>query len=174
MEIIKINTISPVIKFNYTNEEHLIHFENEIKLNVGPLSYKTNVKGQMTSYTHFLKNNRFNIFLNFFANKIFETLKNNDPLNLKNFSSLKVVNAWGNKLNPGEIVNPHSHIGGIDYSSVIYFSKTYLVLEGQKIYTQRGDILTFFCTSKHWTDKAEIERLSLAFNWLNTTPNIKI
>jgi len=171
MKIFKISTKIPVIKFNYLNEEHLIHFENEIKLHVGPLDYKTNVKGQMTSYTHFLNNTRFNLFLNFFAQKIFETLKNNDPLYLKNFNSLKVINAWGNKLNPGEVVNPHTHIGSVDYSSVLYFSDTYLVVENQKIYAERGDILTFFCTSKHWTDKAETERITLAFNWQNATPN---
>jgi len=169
MEILKISTFAPVVKFKYPNEEHLIHFENEIRLNIGQLDYKTNVKGQMTSYTHFLKDAKFNLYLKFFAQKIFETLNNNDPLYLKNFNSLKVVNAWGNKLNPGEIVNPHTHIGGIDYSSVIYFSKTYLVIENQKINTDRGDILTFFCTSKHWTDKAETERLTLAYNWINVT-----
>lgn len=169
MKLFKINSTVPVVKFNYINEEHLIHFENEIRLNVGPLSYKTNVKGEMTSYMHFLKNAKFNLFLKFFAEKIFETLENGDPLCLKNFNSLKVVNAWGNKLKPGEFVKPHTHIGGVDYSSVIYFSKTYLVIEDTKISTDRGDVLTFFCTSKHWTDKAENERLTLAYNWVNAT-----
>ena len=168
-KLYKIPTTVPVLKIKFLLEDYLMHFENQIRLNVGELDYKTNVRGQMTGFKHFLKDEKFNSFMNIFIQKMADIVKESDPLQLKIFNSIQVAEAWGNKLKAGEMVNPHNHIGSLDYASVLYFSATYLVVENQKVDVSRGDVLTFFCTAKHWTDKANEERLSLAFNWRNTT-----
>jgi len=168
-QIYNVPSTTPVLKIQFLLEDYLTHFENEIKKNVGEMDYKTNVKGQMTGFQHFLKDKKFNDFLKIFCDKLNYTKQINDCLKLKNFNSIQVVDAWGNKLNSGEVVKPHHHIGSVDYSSVLYFSNTYLFVEKKKIKVSRGDVLTFFCTAEHWTEEANEERLSLAFNWRNTS-----
>jgi hypothetical protein len=146
---------------NIIDEQNLSYLQNEIDKRVGPMDYKTNVRGQMTDWNSFVEDKIFkkHIFL------YLEQIKKENPLNIQDWKGIEIVSAWGNKLKANESVVKHDHRGGSDFSSVIYFSDTSIVIENFQINVKRGDIVTFDSTLQHWTNAETKDRYSLAMNW---------
>jgi|TARA_E500000178_G_C16892867_1_gene694355 hypothetical protein len=153
---------------NVSHEESLSYLQNEIDKRVGPMDYATNVKGQMTEWDSFVNDKKFQKYVGMFLEK----LKEENPWKIQCWKGIEMVGAWGNKLKANDYVDRHDHRGDTDFSSVIYFSNTYIILENFHIDVKRGDIVTFDPTVKHWTNPETEDRYSLAMNWKLITDKV--
>jgi len=96
-----------IIFGNYPYPEKIHNFIVEIKNNLDPkLKNITNVKGNMTDWYYFLKNENFSHLITYLINKyqishpeIFQYF----------FEKLQVTNAWGNEIKTGDSLNFHTH-----------------------------------------------------------------
>jgi len=93
------------------NDNYFIPLIEEGIKNQDNCNYWTNVKGQMTSFTYFNKNETF-------CKLLAKTIRN---LNIP-FINLQLVEAWGFKCRPGEYTAEHNHM--FDYSGIFYLNDT--------------------------------------------------
>jgi hypothetical protein len=158
-----------VTKINIQDEQLLIDLENEIKNNFNEnLNYVTNVKGKMTHWDYFKKNNYFKKLL-----KALYTSFHEEGYWLPYFNKRKnrfetvITNAWGNCLTKDDKVLRHHHLGA-DFASVLYFDDyAPLCTDAGEFKTKRGLILTLPSYMFHWVNPIDkdITRYTLAWNW---------
>ena len=128
------------------------------------LSYKTNVMSKMTSFDYFLKDDKFLKFAEEIS-PAFEYHNNN--------VRVKLEDAWGNKLLPGDCVKPHNH-GNVEISGVLYLEdkgeKLYFSQLDVKIKPEKGKFVLFDSTLLHGvpTNSSKKPRYSIAFNFRQT------
>tara|TARA_B100000029_G_scaffold226888_1_gene224654 strand:+ start:504 stop:1046 length:543 start_codon:yes stop_codon:yes gene_type:complete len=139
------------------------YYINKIKENISDKhSYATNVSGKMTSWDCFVNDEKF-----------LEFIKSIMPLLSHHTRSIQVrlKEAWGNMLNPGDHVRNHDHRNA-EICGVLYLT------EGEPIYFPQyninikptpGKFLLFHSMISHSvpTNQSLQERYSLAFNFYN-------
>ena len=160
-----------VLQFEYTNDERMKYFKQKIDENVGPEDYKTNVKGKMTDYHFFQKDSTFMDFIykEFFIFEINKYLNMWLPLSTPNLKGLqgnvRIVDAWGSKLEKGGEVIPHTHPA--QWSSILYFCDSApLETEVGKFPTFKGKIITISGWLNHWVPPINCEeRYNIVWNW---------
>jgi hypothetical protein len=97
------------------------YFINKIENNISHLSYKTNVKGQMTDWKTFLGDEKFHMIL-----------KNFFEIEKPNFvRGVKVCDAWGIKMQKGDSTKKHSH-SPFSFSACLYLND----VESEVIYPE--------------------------------------
>jgi hypothetical protein len=160
-------TLTKIHDFTYEDEIGLKYFEDKIRANLGPNNYKTNVKGQMTSWGLFLKDPEFELFIT----KIFypTIFRHKGILTGDSEKEILIKDAWGNVLNKGEKVERHHHRDSY-YSTIIYFDDVApLQTDIGSFSTHRGKVITLDGFLYHWVDPVPQERINLVFNWSSKT-----
>ena len=165
LQIIPVKRDSYIIQFEYSNNKNMEYFKKQIDEKVGSMSHKTNVKGEMTDYHTFLKDSTFlNFFEQFF---MFELRRYQKLFPLREDTlgeQIKVDEAWGNKLEKGNKVIPHTHPS--QWSSILYFCDSApLKTELGTFATSKGKIITLNGWVGHWVEPVHKERYSLVWNW---------
>jgi len=149
--------ISHTIK-NFSITNYLI---NEIEKNIDKeLNYKTNVKGQMTHWKHFVGNE-------ILLNSISESFK---IINFFEKSTCKLVDMWGNKLLNNAEIDPHDH-KECSFSGILYLNNhgpgTTFPELNLTIEEEVGKIVFFTSTLIHFVKKCNLKkpRYTIAFNF---------
>jgi hypothetical protein len=88
-----------IIEHQLTDLSFINNFKTLIDKNVGPLNYKTNVKGKMTSWEFFKNVPEFNKIL-LDIGQIFASFP---------FRAMTLAQAWGNIIEKGDEVLIHNH-----------------------------------------------------------------
>ena len=153
-----------IIFGHYPYLDILHNFILEIKNNISKdLSNYTNVKGNRTSWNHFINNSLFNNFISYFINK---HQSSHPDLFQYFFSKNTIENACGNEIKKGDSLVYHSHpcLHGI-----LYLTKGCdLILPelNLKITPDAGDYYIFPSEILHGFDPYEEDdnRYSLIFN----------
>jgi|TARA_A100001391_G_scaffold74045_2_gene47884 hypothetical protein len=167
-ETVKWEISGTIHKVLIDDEELLQKLENKIRYNIDDkISYETNVKGRMTHWDTFKKDDTFKKMISKFFHTcsyygLFQGAKSKD--NLFHFF---INNAWGNILKKEEKVVRHHHLG-VDYASVLYFDDySPLCTDAGKIETKRGLVVTIPSYLYHWVEPLDkdIERCTIAWNW---------
>ena len=156
-------TLTKIHEFTYDDEVALKYFEDKIRKNLGPMDYKTNVKGQMTAWTLFNKDPEFEMFIT----KVFYPTIFKHVNVLRGYAENEIVikDSWGNLLKKGEKVERHHHRDAY-YSTVIYFDDiSPLQTDVGPIQTHRGKVVTLDGFLHHWVNPVPRERVNLVFNW---------
>ena len=156
-------TLTKIHEFTYDDEVALKYFEDKIRKNLGPMDYKTNVKGQMTAWTLFNKDPEFEMFIT----KVFypTIFKHVNVLRGHAENEIVIKDSWGNLLKKGEQVERHHHRDAY-YSPVIYFDDiSPLQTDIGPIQTHRGKVVTLDGFLHHWVNPVPRERVNLVFNW---------
>jgi len=153
------------IIFGHYSYPDIIHnLLMDIKNNLDPkMKNFTNVKGGMTSWTHFLENPMFINFMHYLIN----THQNTHPNIFEHFfEKYYVKDAWGNEILKNDSLNFHTHpfLHGI-----LYLSKGCDLILPElniKITPEPGDYYIFPSEIYHGFDTydGEINRYSLIFN----------
>jgi len=151
-------------EFLCEDEALLKRLENKIDQKVGPLNNKTNVRGKMTDWKCFIKDEDFKNFVQIFIrhmhNASFDIVNNVPPL------EIIIKDAWGSILNKGDEVWQHIH--NDQYASVLYFDDyAPLQTSAGQFDTKRGLLITIPGKCPHWVDeiKEDFSRKTLVFNW---------
>jgi hypothetical protein len=124
------------------------------------LSYKTNVKGHLTSFKSLIQNNEFITFLKIIQENVQIICKNN----------FIIQDAWGNICKIGDEVIEHDHDGINGFCGILYLTEggpgTYFKEYDLLIKEEIGKFILFHPTLKHSVKKIEndIERITIAFN----------
>lgn len=169
VENIEWKVTGSVTKILIQDEQLLKNLQNKISLNVDKeLSYKTNVKGRMTHWNFFSRDEDFKNLLDQFLkiarrSNIWLEYFNRE----KNLYFFNISNAWGNILNKNESVTRHHHLG-TDYASVLYFDdRSVLCTDAGNFKSQRGLVITMPSYLHHWVEKLteDTQRYTLAWNW---------
>ena len=100
-------TLTKIHDFIFRDEVALKYFEKKIRDNVGLNDYKTNVKGQMTSWILFNKDPEFELFIK----EVFYPIifKHKGILIGEKEDEILIKDSWGNILKKGETVERHHH-----------------------------------------------------------------
>ena len=156
-------TLTKIHDFIFKDEVALKYFEKKIRDNVGLNDYKTNVKGQMTSWILFNKDPEFELFI---KEAFYPTIfKHKGILIGEKEDEILIKDAWGNILKKGETVERHHHRDSY-YSTVIYFDNVApLQTDIGTIETCRGKVITLDGFLHHWVNPISEERINLVFNW---------
>lgn len=123
-------------------------------------NYKTNVKGKMTNWQYFTKNNEFINIVQLGANQIKECLFLKDSV---------LVSAWGIKIDKGDKTIYHSH-NEATYSGILYLNDCDNLLDFPelriKIKPREGTFLFFSSSLQHGTEinKSDISKYAIPFN----------
>jgi hypothetical protein len=167
LQIIPVKRDAYVLQFEYSNDETMKYFKQQIDKKIGPMSHKTNVKGEMTNFDAFLKDSVFlNFIESFFLPKIYQYQKL-FPQNstFAEEKKIKVIDAWGNKLEKGNQVIHHNHYPA-QWSSTLYFCDSApLVTEAGEFKTCKGKIITISGWILHGVEPVDKERYCLVWNW---------
>ena len=153
-----------IIFGNYPYPDAIHNLIIEIKNNIDKdLENYTNVKGGMTSWTHFIDNPLFNNFLNYFINKHQPV---NSDLFQHFFSKYSIISAWGNEIKKGDRLEYHDHP---IYHGILYLTKGCDLILPElncKITPQPGDYYFFPpCISHGFNEyEGDTNRYSLVFN----------
>tara|TARA_R100001369_G_scaffold42971_1_gene69207 strand:- start:2780 stop:3325 length:546 start_codon:yes stop_codon:yes gene_type:complete len=162
-------TLTKIHEFTYKDEVALKYFEDKVRKNIGPNDYKTNVKGQMTSWILFNKDPEFELFIK----EVFYPLifKHKGILTGEKEDQILIKDSWGNILKKGESVQRHHHRDSY-YSTVIYFDNIApLQTDIGPIETWRGKVITLDGFLYHWVNPVPKERINLVFNWSSSGQN---
>jgi len=124
------------------------YFINKINNNIGELSYKTNVSGQITDWNTFVDDKKFNNILNNFFDQV-------KPFNIK---SIGLVDAWGIKVNEGHATAKHNH-EPYNYSACLYLndveSEIYYPQLNLKLEIKKNMFLFWSAWLNHFTPKVK-------------------
>ena len=168
-----INKKIEIYKSFIDDKKLLNYFKNKIKKDVGANNFVTNVKGQMSLFDSFLKDEKFLDFINKrFLPEMFSA--NNISHENSSLYEMRIMAAWGNILNKGHYVQEHVH-GSAEFSSTLYFSKGEpFRTEAGVFEIEEGLILTFPGYLTHWVNPIkEKERISMVWNWDILSRNFK-
>ena len=140
------------------------YFINKIEEGIkdSPLSYKTNVKGQHTSWTFFLKDEKFHIILL----KLIDCIEELKLVSHK----FRIRDAWGLKEGFGEHTQKHDHLPAL-ISGIIYLNnhsqKLYLPDIKTEIIPQCGKFILFSSFLNHYTKRNIINenKYAISFNF---------
>ena len=155
-------TLTKIHEFTYKDELALKYFEDKVRKNIGPMDYKTNVKGKMTAWNSFINDPEFKLFIN---DIFYTTIIKHTPLRGTNETLIQVKEAWGNLLHKEDSVERHHHRNGY-YSTVIYFDNVApLQTDIGDIETFRGKVVTIDGFLYHWVNPVPKDRINLVFNW---------
>tara|TARA_R110000851_G_scaffold216222_3_gene369133 strand:- start:217 stop:834 length:618 start_codon:yes stop_codon:yes gene_type:complete len=150
---------------HYPYVEDIHNFLIEIKNNIDPeMQNYTNVKGGMTSWTHFLDKPIFNKFLTFVINRHQLT----HPHLFQYFYDKNYMNdAWGNEIKTGDRLNYHVHH---HYHGILYLTGGCDLILPElniKITPQPGDYYIFPPHVSHGFEKytGKDNRYSVVFNF---------
>lgn len=166
IRIIEKKVLIPTIfcqnKINISNVKNKLisDIEEGIKLK-NNFSYKTNVKGQMTDWKYFNKNNEF-----------ISCLKNgcDDLIKLINLEDAEIESSWGIKISTGDYTKPHNHIEHI-YSGILYLNdcEQEIIFDelNLKVKILEGTFLFFSGILKHYVDRnlTNQDKYAIAFNF---------
>ncbi len=169
LETYKWEIFGQVTQVLIEDENLLINLENKIKNNYNEdLFYKTNVKGRMTHWDFFVRDEHFKKVLSYYFKCLYR-----EGYWLSFFDKQKdrynttVMNAWGNCLTKEDHVIRHHHLGS-DYASVLYFDDhAPLCTDAGEFKTKRGMVITIPSYLFHWVNplNKNITRYTLAWNW---------
>ena len=67
LQVIPAKRNAYVLQFEYSNDEKMEYFKQQIDEQVGPEDHNTNVKGKMTDYHAFIKDSTFANFIKEFV-----------------------------------------------------------------------------------------------------------
>jgi hypothetical protein len=143
------------------DSDYFIKKINEGIKQEGNKSYTTHVKSEMTSFIYFLEDPIFNKFL--------KNIKNSFDFHIRNVP-IKIYEAWGNKVKPGEHINTHNHTG-VELSGVLYLSnggeETFFPEYNLKIKPEIGKFIIFEPMLSHGvpTNISQDIRYTIAFNF---------
>jgi len=140
------------------------YFINKIEEGIkgSPLSYKTNVKGQHTSWTFFLNDEKFQIILL----KLIDCIEELKLVSHK----FRIKDAWGLKEGFGEHTQKHDHLPAL-ISGIIYLNnhsqKLYLPDIKTEIIPQCGKFILFSSFLNHYTKRNIINenKYAISFNF---------
>ena len=150
--------------------EEINYFKNKIKEDVGPLNYKTNVKGEMTLFKQYVKDPYLGRIIKYLLPRLdFESL----TYCLKKPEKIDLLDCWGNILNKGDKVEKHNHLSS-QFNSVLYLNESSIVIEGHEFFTKKGDVLTMPGNLNHHVNPSNINnRITLVWNWNVVYPGEK-
>jgi len=158
-----------ILFVDYTNEKVLSSLEKKIEKNlISSMTKRTNVKGEMTSWNHFINDKDFEKITKFINPYLFKFIS----ITRNNINAVQLVDAWGNRLNKNDYIQKHNHVVG-NWASVsgnMYFSDkkpgTYFVDLKGALQPKRGRIVIFDSSEMHFVDvvKDDDPRYTLAFN----------
>ena len=153
-----------IIFGNYPFPDRIHNLKLNIKFNIDPnMKNYTNVKGDMTSWTHFVEDDDFIKFLNYTINKH----QVSHPDLFKFFYQRKTIeDAWGNIYRKGDSLTSHIHYS---YSGILFLSEGCDLILPElniKITPFPGDYYYFPPIIYHGFDEIlnDEERYSIAFN----------
>lgn len=158
-----------ILFIDYHDEKVISSLEKKIEKNIiRSMSKRTNVKGEMTSWNHFINDKDFEKvikFINPYLFKFLSTIRNN-------INAVELLDAWGNKLNKNDYIQKHDHVVGSwnGISGNMYFSDkkpgTYFVNFKGAVQPKKGRIVIFNSSELHLVDvvKDNEPRYTLAFN----------
>ena len=141
--------------------------KRKIDKKIGPLSYKTNVRGEMSNWQDFLSEDSFR-----------NVMRQNENLwtsEYEEIGSYILVEAWGNKLKKNDFIEEHSHEPSV-LSGIIYLTNngpgTYFPEINHTITEEIGKTVLFESRLKHSVSKFTIDefRYTISFN-LDLPPN---
>jgi len=154
-----------IICGSYPYPEKIHGFVMDIKSNLDPkMKNYTNVKGGMTSWTHFLDKPLFSKFLTFIINKHQIT----HPHLFQYFYEKNYVNdAWGNEIKTGDRLNYHVHH---HHHGILYLTEGCDLILPElniKITPQPGDYYIFPPHVRHGFEEytGKNNRYSLVFDF---------
>ena len=143
------------------------YFINLINKNKGDLDYKTNVKGKMTNWSLFNKDEKFHQFLESINEDMYWANKFKQPLYLKD--------SWGNKLEKGDSVTEHEHASE-RLSGILHLTNngpgTYFSEIDLNIKEACGKYIIFDSTLLHEVKENNTDetRYTIAFNFAGKNP----
>ena len=150
-----------IIEHQLTNLSFINNFKTLIDKNVGPLNYKTNVKGKMTGWEFFKNIPEFNKIL----------LEIGQIFNSFNFRAMTLSQAWGNIIEKGDEVMMHNHRYN-SVSGVLYLTEngpgTYFPQFNKTIVEKIGKFVFFSAEADHGVAKSNVKqkRYTIACNFI--------
>jgi hypothetical protein len=126
----------------------------------GNENYKTHVKGQMTSWQHFVENKKFNEVLGKLIKEVDENL---------NLPRYRLVDAWGYCLKKDEKTNFHNHTPSL-WSAALYLNKHSQKLDfpqiNQSVKPEKGKFVLFSSILNHGCEesKSNSVKYGISFN----------
>ena len=164
LQIVPAKRDAYILQFEYSNNENMEYFKQQIDKKVGSMNHKTNVKGGMTDYGLFLEDSTFTKFLEKFFIPEIHKYQQLFPLGQNIQRKMNFNDAWGNKLEKGNQVVSHGHPS--QWSSILYFCDSApLETEVGTFETFKGKIITISGWMQHWVSPVDKERYSLVWNW---------
>ena len=165
LQVIPAKRNAYVLQFEYSNDEKMEYFKQQIDEKVGSEDYNTNVKGKMTDYNAFIKDSTFASFIKEFVMPEIRKYQQVFPIEQSMEDRLRFKDAWGNKLEKGNKVLSHNHALS-HWSSILYFCDSApLETEVGTFATSKGKIITLNGWINHWVSPVDKERYSLVWNW---------
>jgi hypothetical protein len=165
LEIAKIEKWIYLLEYQFKDLNFIDVLKKEVDNKVGPLDYKTNVKGQMTKFDEFVNNE-------IFINLLKESLNFTAVLNVK---ELRLTDAWGNILKKGDEVNSHDHSPAV-ISGVLYLTEggpgTFFYQFNKTVEEKIGKIVFFSGSAYHKVLPYTLNenRYTIAFNLNENRP----
>ena len=90
-----------ILFIDYTNEKVLSSLENKIEKNlISSMTKRTNVKGEMTSWNHFIDDKDFEKITKFINPYLFKFIS----IARNNINTIELIDAWGNRLNKNDYI----------------------------------------------------------------------
>tara|TARA_R100000951_G_C2622027_1_gene174792 strand:- start:610 stop:1146 length:537 start_codon:yes stop_codon:yes gene_type:complete len=146
--------------------EYFINKINQSCNSEDNLNYQTNVKGNMTPFKFFQKDQNFIRLLNIFIEYVDENVS---------LRSYKLSNAWGFSNKPLETTNFHDHFGSV-WSGAIYLNSCNQTLDfpqiNQSLKPEEGSFALFSSFLNHGCkrNKDNFEKFGLSFNMEEVKP----
>ena len=98
-----------ILFIDYTNEKVISSLEKKIEKNlISSMTKRTNVKGEMTSWNHFINDKDFEKITKFINTYLFKFIS----ITRNNINAVQLVDAWGNRLNKNDYIQKHNHVVG--------------------------------------------------------------
>ena len=158
--LIKIKFLQLELDDNKVDSEYFIKKIEEGISQQDNMNYKTNLKGQMTSFNYFVEDKKLQ--------KLLEYIFDNFPKNI--FLGNQVcIEAWGIKCNEGDKTEDHDHI--CDYSAILYLNDSNTAIHFPEINTnilpKKNNFLFFSALLMHGTKRiTEGCKYAIAFNFI--------
>ena len=153
-----------IIFGNYPFPDRIHNLMLNVKSNLDTnMKNYTNVKGNRTSWNHFINNSLFNNFISYFINK---HQSSHPDLFQYFFSKNTIENAWGNEIKKGDSLDFHTHPC---QHGILYLTKGCDLILPElniKITPKPGDYYFFPPSVLHGfnTYEEDTNRYSLIFN----------
>ena len=153
-----------IAEYQFFNFDFVNQLKKDIDNNIGELSYKTNVKGKITNFDLFIKNEIFISLLK----------ESTEFMNIFKIKECYLAEAWGNILGKGEEVVSHKHEPA-SLCGILYLTEggpgTCFPEFNKFIEEKIGKIVFFNGDTEHFVPKSNFKgkRYTVSFNFFNKT-----